>query len=185
MNNDASRSAVIISAGGSAQVWLLDGNLLPPGSYATSAAAGLVFSRDSQTVYVNEALGNGRVVTALSVNHLQVLGQFSDLAVQEVPSLLEDIDDSLFLAGLSNRGVGFLDASKFSTLSGPAPVFSSAPVAQPAEGSSTGGATVTLSGANFPSSAQVRLVRRTPSARQASAIHNCGFPRHPAPRLAR
>lgn len=112
VNNDASRSTVVISAGGGMQMWLLDGNLVPLASYATLAAAGLAFSRDSQTVYVSEALGNGRVVTALSANNLQVLGQLPDLAIQGVPSLLEDIDESLFLAGLSNRGVSFLDASR-------------------------------------------------------------------------
>jgi hypothetical protein len=162
VNNDASRSAVVISAGGNMQMWLLDGNLLPLASYATSAAAGLVFSRDSQTLYVSETLGSGRVVTALSANNLQVLGQLPDLAIQGVPSLLEDIDESLFLAGLSNRGVSFLDASKFSTLSAPAAIFASAPVAQPAEGSTAGGAMVTLNGANFPGSAQVRFGAQNP-----------------------
>lgn len=108
------------------------------------------------------ALGNGRVVTALSVSDLQVLGQLPDLAIQGVPSLLEDIDEALFLAALSNRGVSFLDASKFSTLSAPAPIFANAPVTQPAEGAAAGGATVTLSGSNFASSAQVRFGRQNP-----------------------
>lgn len=159
-NNDGSRSAVLISAGSNMLVWLLDGNLLPLASYVTSAAAGLVFSRDSQTLYVSETLGNGRVVTALSASDLQVLGQLPDLAIQGVPSLLEDIDEALFLAALSNRGVNFLDASKFFTLGAPAPIFANAPVAQPAEGSAAGGATVTLSGSNFTSSAQVRFGRQ-------------------------
>ena len=154
-DNDGSRSAVAVSGGSNMQVWLLDGNLLPLGSYATSAAPGLVFSRDAPTLYVNEALGNGRVVTALSASDLHVLGQLPDLAIQGVPSLLEDIDEALFLAALSNRGVSFLDASKFPTLSAPAPIFANAAVAQPAKGSAAGGATVTLSGSNFASSAQV------------------------------
>jgi hypothetical protein len=162
VNNDGSRSAVLISAGSNMQVWLLDGNLLPLASYVTSAAAGLVFSRDSQTLYVSETLGNGRVVTALSASDLQVLVQLPDLVIQGVPSLLEDIDQSLFLAALSNRGVSFLDASKFFTLSTPAPIFANAPVAQPAEGSALGGATVTVSGSNFASSAQVRFGRQNP-----------------------
>ncbi len=162
VNNEGSRSAVAISGGSNMQVWLLDGNLLPLGNYATSAAAGLVFSRDAATLYVNEALGNGRVVTALSASDLQVLGRLPDLTIQGVPSLLEDIDDSPFLAALSNRGVSFLDASKFFTLSAPAPIFANAPVAQPAEGSAAGGATVTLSGSDFASSAQVRFGRQNP-----------------------
>ena len=162
VNNDASRSAVVISSGSNMQVWLLDDNLLSLASYVTSAAAGLVFSRDAQTLYVNEALGDGRVVTALSASNLQVLGQLPDLVIQGVPSLLEDIDESLFLAALSNRGVTFLDASKFSTLTAPAPIFAGVPIAQPAAGSSAGGATVTLTGTNFPSSAQVRFGMQNP-----------------------
>jgi len=157
VNNDASRIAVVLSAGGSAQLHLLDAHLNPLGTYATSAAAGLVFSRDSQTLYLSEPLGNSRVITALSASNLQKIGQVSDLAIQAIPSLIEDVDGSQLLAGLSNRGVSFLDVSNPATLNSPAAVFSNPPVAQPAEGAGAGGATVVLSGANFSSNAEVRF----------------------------
>jgi hypothetical protein len=137
--------------------FLLDGNLNSLGSYSSPSAAEIVFSRDGQTLYVAEPFGNGHVVTALSVANLQILGQIPGLAVEGVPTILEDVDETQLLLGLSNRGLNFLDAANPAALPQNAPVFASAPVAQPAEGSNTGGTSLTLSGSNFSSNPQVRF----------------------------
>ncbi|MGB2677148.1 MAG: IPT/TIG domain-containing protein [Candidatus Acidiferrum sp.] len=156
-NSDGSRFAVVFDAPGAAQVFLLDGNLNSLGSYSSPSAAGIAFSRDGQTLYVAEPFGNGHVVSALSVANLQKLGQIPDLAVEGVPTIPEDADETQLLVGLSNRGLNFLDAATPTTLPQNAPVFASAPVAQPAEGTNTGGISVTLNGFNFSSNPQIRF----------------------------
>jgi hypothetical protein len=156
-NSDGSRIALVFGAAAASQVVLLDGNLNSLGSYSSPGAAGIVFSRDGQILYVAEPFGNGHVVSALSVANLQKLGQIPDLAVEGVPTILEDADETKLLVGLSNRGLNFLDAATPATLPQNAPVFASAPVAQPAEGSNTGGASITLNGSNFSSNPQIRF----------------------------
>ena len=156
-NSDGSQFAVVFGALGASRFFLLDGNLNSLGSYSSPSAAEIVFSRDGQTLYVAEPFGNGHVVTARSVANLQILGQIPDLAVEGVPTILEDVDETQLLLGLSNRGLNFLDAANPAALPQNAPVFASAPVAQPAEGSNTGGTSLTLSGSNFSSNPQVRF----------------------------
>jgi len=161
-NSDGSRFAVVFGAPAASQVFLLDGSLNSLGSYSSPGAGGTVFSRDGQTLYVAEPFGNSYVVTALSVSSLQKLGQIPDLAVEGIPTILEDVDETQLLVGLSNRGLNFLDAANPATLSQPAPVFAAAPVAQPAEGSIAGGASITLSGYHFSSNTQVRFGTQAP-----------------------
>jgi hypothetical protein len=156
-NTDGNRFAVVFGTPAVSQVFLLDGNLNSLGSYSSPGAAGIVFSRDGQTLYVAEPFGDGHVVTALSVANLQKLGQIPDLAVEGIPTILEDADETQLLVGLSNRGLNFLDAANPTTLPQNAPVFASAPVAQPAEGINTGGVSISLSGSNFSSNPQVRF----------------------------
>jgi hypothetical protein len=139
-------------------------------SYTTVSATGVVFFRDGKTLYVAEALGSGRVISALSSSNLQKSGQVPDLAIAGVPSLIEDINASQVLCGLSNRGVSFLDASQFVTLTSPAPVFAPSPVAQPSEGVNTGGTSITLGGANFSGNASIRFGSQ--SAIGASSVSN-------------
>lgn len=145
-NSDGSRFAVIFGSPAVSQVLLLDGNLNLLGTYSYPSASGIVFSRDGKILYVAEPFANSYVVTALSVAGFQKLGQIPDLAVEGVSTILEDVDETQFLVGLSNRGLNFLDAANPATLPQPAPVFAAAPVAQPAEGSIAGGATITLNG---------------------------------------
>lgn len=161
-NSDGSRFAVIFGSAAVSQVFLLDGSLNLLGSYSSPGASGIVFSRDGQTLYDAEPFGNSYVVTALSVAGFQKLGQIPDLAVESVPTILEDADETQLLVGLSNRGLNFLDAANPATLLQPAPVFVAAPVAQPAEGSISGGATITLSGYNFSSNPQIRFGTQAP-----------------------
>jgi hypothetical protein len=156
-NTDGSRFAVVFGAPGTSQVLLLDGNLNLLSSYSSPSAGGIVFSRDGQTLYVAEPFGSGHVLTALSVLNLSSLGQIPDLAVEGVPTILEDADETQLLVGLSNRGVNFLDAANPRTLPQNAPAFASAPVAQPAEGTSAGGVSITLHGFNFTSNPQIRF----------------------------
>ncbi len=156
-NADGSRFAAVLVSGGSSQLLSFDSQFNLLGNYVASNVSGLVFSRDGQTLYVAESLGNGRVVTALSASSLQKMGQIPDLTVQGMPSTVEDIDASQMLCGLSNRGVSFLDASQFVALNSPAPMFASAPAAQPAEAPNVGAITVSISGTNFPNGASVRF----------------------------
>ena len=154
---DGSQFAVAVSAGGAAQVLLLDSNLNLLGSYASPGPAGLVFSLDGQSLYVDEPYGNSSVVTVLSTATLQPLGQVSDMPVQGVPTIIEEVSANATLVGLGNRGVVFLDVSQNTSLPQTAPIFSAAPSARPSEGPLAGSTAILLSGTNFPSSPQVRF----------------------------
>jgi hypothetical protein len=161
-NSDGSRFAALISAAGVQQVGLLDGLLNSLGSYPATNAIGIVFSRDGQTLYVSEAFGNGRVITALAVSNLQKLGQVSDLAVQGIPTAVEEMDDSQFAWGRGNRGLGMIDVSSPAMLPLPAPSLASAPAVLPAEGPNAGGTLLSIGGVNFPAGAQIRFGAQTP-----------------------
>jgi hypothetical protein len=146
------------------QVVLLDTSLNSLGSYSATNAAGIVFSRDGQTLYVSEAFGNGRVITALAASNLQKLGQVSDLAVQGIPTAVEETDESQFAWGRGNRGLGVIDDSSPAVLPLPAPSLAGAPAVLPAEGPNAGGTSVSISGANFPSGVQIRFGGQNPIA---------------------
>jgi IPT/TIG domain-containing protein len=163
-NSNGSRFAAIINSAGGQQVALLDGALNLLSGYSATNAAGIVFSRDGQTLYVAEGFGNGRVITALSAGNLQKLGQVSDLAAQGIPTAIEEMDDSQLAWGRGNRGMGVIDVASPGMLPLPAPVFASAPAALPAEGPNAGGTLVSLDGSNFPSAAQIRFGTQTPIA---------------------
>ena len=163
-NSNGSRFAALISSTGVQQLALFDGSLNSLGSYSATNAAGIVFSRDDQTVYVSEAFGTGWVITALAASNLQKLGQVSDLAVQGIPTAIEEMDDSQLAWGRGNRGLGVIDVSSLAMLSLSAPAFASAPTALPAEGPNTGGTTLSISGSNFPTAAQIRFGTQTPLA---------------------
>ncbi|HWY09531.1 MAG TPA: IPT/TIG domain-containing protein [Candidatus Acidoferrales bacterium] len=167
-NTNGSRFAALISSAGVQQVVLLDSSLNSLGGYPATNAAGIVFSRDSQTLYISEALGNGRVITALASNNLQKLGQVSDLAVQGIPTAIEEIDDSLLAWGRGNRGLGVIDVSSPAVLPLPAPLFANAPAALPAEGPNAGGTAISISGSNFPPGAQIRFGSQNPLAATVS-----------------
>ena len=148
-NQDGSRFAVVFAVSGATQLLLLDGGLNLLGTYAANDQRGVVFSADGQTLYVGQALGGGRVVTALSVSNLQATGEISDLGLQSVATVIEGIGETKLLCGLSNRGVSFLDASAPAMLSGNAPEFAGVPAAQPSEGPNAGGTAIVLSGSSF------------------------------------
>ena len=168
-NSNGSQFAIGVTAGGVAQVLLLDSQLNVLGTYATGGATGLVFSADGQSLYVAEPYGNANVVSVLSSSTLQMVGQIPDVAIQEVPTSIEEVGAAPFLYGLANRGVTFLDVSQASTLSATAPVFASATVSQPSEGPAVGGTTLSLSGSNFSSNAQVRFGGNNPISATAAS----------------
>ena len=169
-NADGSQFAIAIPLGSAVQVLLLDANLNHLGSYTSAGPAGLVFSRDGQSLYVVEPYGNASAVAVLSTATMQSLGQASDIPVQGIPTSIEELGTASNLVGLNNRGLAFLDASQPTSLPLSAPVFSAVPVAQPAEGPTAGGTTVSVSGSNFSSSVQVRFGPSNPvNASAASA----------------
>src|SRR5580704_546436 len=163
-NSNGSRFAALISSAAAQQVALFDASLNPLGSYPATNAAGIVFSRDGQTLYISEAFGNGRVITALATGGLQKLGQVSDLAAQGIPTAIEDIDDLQLAWGRGNRGLGVIDVSSPAVLPLPAPSLANAPAALPAEGPNAGGTPLSISGSNFPSAAQIRFGTQNPLA---------------------
>src|SRR6202795_1902335 len=163
-NTNGSRFAALIGSAGVQTVVLFDTSLNSLGNYQATNAAGIVFSRDGQTLYVSEALGNGRVITALATGNLQKLVQVSDLAVQGIPTAIEEIDDSQLAWGCGNRGLGGIDVSSPGVLSLPAPSFANAPTALPAGGPNAGGTAISISGSNFPSSVQIRFGSQNPLA---------------------
>jgi hypothetical protein len=163
-NTNGSRFAALISAAGVQQVMLFDAALNSLGSYPPANAAGIVFSRDGGTLYVSETFGNGRAITALSASSLQKLGEVSDLAVQGIPTAIEEMDDSQLAWGLGNRGIGVIDVSSPTALPLPAPVLASATAALPAEGPNAGGTSIAINGSNFPEGAQIRFGAQNPIA---------------------
>ncbi|HEY1483246.1 MAG TPA: IPT/TIG domain-containing protein [Candidatus Acidoferrum sp.] len=160
---DGSRFAIALSSSNASQVVLLDANLNPAGSYVSNAATSLVFSRDGQTLFVGELLGNASVITSLSATNLSKVGQSPDIPIQGVPSVMEDSDASNLLCALANRGVSFLDAaSPVQSLPPNAPSFASAPVGQPSEGPNSGGTAISLVGTNFTSNPELRFGSQNP-----------------------
>jgi hypothetical protein len=161
-NNNGSQFAVLLKSGNTQQVLLFNSSLTVIGAYVPQNAAGLVFSRDAQTLYVAESLGNGQVITAFAASNMQELGQVSDLDIQGIPTSIEEADDSHLVFGRGNRGVGVIDVSQPESLTAPAPALSGAPSALPAEGPNIGGTSVSITGANFPSSEQIRFGAQNP-----------------------
>ncbi|MGB8474725.1 MAG: IPT/TIG domain-containing protein [Candidatus Acidiferrum sp.] len=156
-NPDGSRFAVVFTSNGSSQVLLLDGSLNQLAAYATSAVNGMVFSRDGQFLYLSENAAAPPVITALDGHNLSRIGQVPDLWVAGRRTEIEDVDATHLLFGLSNRGLGFIDASTPGSLPPDAPIFASSPSVLPAEGPNAGGTVITLSGQNFSTSAQVKF----------------------------
>jgi hypothetical protein len=161
-NSDGTVFAAAVAAGGGTQVLLLDANLNLLGNYSSAGPAGLVFSRDGSSLYVDEPYGNSSVVSVLSTTTMQSTGQIPDIPIQGFPTNIEELGTSSNLVGLNNRGVAFLDVSKPGLLPLPAPVLASVPVAQPAEGGAIGGTTVSLAGTNFGASPEVRFGNGSP-----------------------
>lgn len=163
-NGHGSQFAIEVSAGGSSQILLLDPKLNTLATYPTSGAAGLVFSADGQLLYAVEPYGNASVVSVLSANNLQKVGQVPDIPIQGVLTRIEEAGATPFIYGLGNRGLTYLDVSQPTSLPPSAPVFVAAPVSQPSEGPAAGGTTLTLSGTNFSSTPQVRFGVNNPVA---------------------
>ncbi|HKT47883.1 MAG TPA: IPT/TIG domain-containing protein [Candidatus Acidoferrales bacterium] len=154
-NGDGSRFAVAMNAGGTAELLLLDGALNPVAGPAPMNAGSMTFSRDGRSLYVNQA--GSAAVSLLDANDLHLLGTIADAEVEGVPSEFEDADETGLIFGLGNRGVSFVDASQTAGLPAATPSFAGVPVAQPAEGLSTGGTGVTLAGQNFSALQAVKL----------------------------
>jgi len=167
-NSNGTQFALILNANNSQQVLLLNAQLNIAANYFATNATSLVFSPGGQSLYVSDALGNSRVLTALAAANLQKIGQIPDLAVQGIATSIEECDASHFVLGRGNRGIAAIDVSAPSMLSTPAPAFTSAPVAQPAEGPNAGGTAIALTGSNFPSGAQIRIGSQTPLAANVS-----------------
>lgn len=156
-NLDGTRFAVVFALNGSAQVLILDAALSQVGSYTPLSVHGVTFSRDGTHLYVSETTSSSSFVSILDGRTAQPVGRVSDAMIQGVSSEIEDADESQLLFGLSNRGVSFVDVATPAALSSPAPVLSAVPSLQPAEGPSTGGTPISLTGQSFSSPAQLKL----------------------------
>lgn len=156
-NQDASRFAVVFSSGGTTQIRLLDGGLNPIGAYVAGTPLGVVFSRDSQQLFVTESIAGAPLVTVLSGADLHLIGRVPDLAIQGSRSEIEDADETQMLFGISNRGVTLVDAAHPGSLPATAPTFAAAPAVEPSEGPNSGGTGVFVSGQNFESTAQLKF----------------------------
>jgi DNA-binding beta-propeller fold protein YncE len=157
VNNNASRFAVVFSAGGSTQVLLLDALLQQVANYSAANVNGLTFSFDGTRLYVAETSGGASFITVLDGQSGQLIGRVPDIPIQGVASVIEDADETQLLFALSNRGFSFIDAAAPGTISLPAPIVAPAPSAQPSEGAIAGGTSVVLSGQNFSGPVQVKF----------------------------
>jgi len=162
MNQDGTLSAILLTSAGSQTIQLLDSSLKLVASYSATDAVAMVFSRDGQSLFVSEAFGSGRVVTALTTPGLQMVGQVPDLAVQGVATQIEEASDAQLLCGKGNRGIALIDVKLPGSMTSPVPLLASVPVAEPSEGPNTGGTAVTLSGSNFPSGALIKFGTQNP-----------------------
>jgi len=167
-NANGTRYAAVFTGSNGGQVLLFDGALNPMGTYDAPAPASTVFSVDDTSLYLSEQFGGAFVVSQLDANNLHFVGRVSDVAIEGVPSQLEEADSSKLLYGIANRGVSFVDATATASLSRTAPTFSNAPVAQPSTGPNSGGTTTIVTGANFESGAAVRF------GRQAATVQSTG-----------
>ena len=154
-NNDASRFAVVFSSAGSFQVLFLNGSLQQSSEYSAASVHGIAFSRDGTRLYVAEASSGASFITVLDGQSGQLIGRVPDIPMQGISSAIEESDETQLLFALSNRGVSFVDASAPSMISMTAPVVAAAPSVTPSEGPIIGGTSVTLSGQNFASPAQL------------------------------
>lgn len=157
VNNNASRFAVVFSAGGSTQVLLLDALLQQVANYSAANVNGLTFSFDGTRLYVAETSGGASFITVLDGQSEQLIGRVPDIPIQGVASVIEDADETQLLFALSNRGFSFIDAAAPGTISLPVPIVAPAPSAQPSEGAIAGGTSVVLSGQNFAGPVHVKF----------------------------
>lgn len=156
-NPDGSRFAIDFVANGVSQILLLDGSLNQMGVYPTTVVNGMIFSRDGQFLFVSENSGSPPVITVLDGHSLNKIGQAPDLWIAGRRTEIEDVDATNLLFGEANRGLAFIDAANPGALPADVPSFAPSASAQPAEGPNAGGTVITLSGQNFPSSAQIKF----------------------------
>jgi hypothetical protein len=154
-NQDASRFAVVFASNANLQLLLLDGALNQIAARPLTAAHGLAFSPDGVALYASESSTAAPIVDVLDGLDLHLLGKISDFLVQGTSTELEISSESKILFGLSNRGISFVDAANPTQFSTSVPQFSTASMVQPAEGGTTGGLSVTLSGNNFEDGSKV------------------------------
>jgi len=154
-NPDGSRFAVVFVSNGATQVLLLDGSLTQIATHTSSAVNGLVFSRDGRFLYLGENANGPPVITVLDGHSLNSIGQVPDLWIAGRRTEIEDVDATNLLFGLSNRGLGFIDAATPGSLPGIGAIFSAPPTVQPSEGPNAGGTSTVLEGQNFETGAQV------------------------------
>lgn len=167
-NPDGSRFAVQFVSNGINQPLLLDSTLNQAAPPISIAAQGLTFSRDGSFLFVANSASGPPAISVFDARTLQSLGQVPDLAIQSVPSEIEEADESQLLFAIANRGVSFIDASQPGTLSPTFPIFIAAPVAQPAQGPFTGATATLLFGQNFASTAQVKFAAQLAGATSVS-----------------
>jgi hypothetical protein len=136
---------------------LLDSSLNILSTRTTSAAHGVVFSRDGQSLFLTENQNGIPLLSALAATDLHSSGVVTDLLIQGVNSEIEEAGETNFVFGLNNRGVSFLDGSPTGTITGPVPVLAKAPALTPSNSPNLGGTGATLSGQNFGSNPVVEF----------------------------
>ena len=155
VNPDGSRFAVEFVSAGATQLFLVDATLNQVASPVSFSANGLVFSPDGNFLFANQSAADPPLIAVFDGHTMQPLGQVPDASIQGMHSEIEEADETQLLFGISNRGVGFIDAAKPAALPSSAPSFAPAPAAEPSQGPIAGGTPVFLIGQNFESTAQI------------------------------
>lgn len=156
-NNNGSFFAVVFVASGNVEVLLLNAALQQVSAYSASTVSGATFSRDGKELYIAETSSGASFITVLNGQLGQLIGRAPDIPVQGIASMIEDVDETQLLFGLSNRGFSFIDASSPGSISLLAPMVAPAPSLQPSEGPIAGGTSTILSGQNFASPVQIKF----------------------------
>jgi hypothetical protein len=169
-NQNGSQSAVILRSGSSDLVLLLDSALNTVTTHLSAESRGITFSRDGTELIVADTQNGNSLIQILSATDLHVIGQFVDLSIQGMASVVEDDDETGFVFGLNNRGVALLDTSSAVTPQPQLPLFANAPAVLPSTGPNTGGTNVTLSGQNFGSNPTIAFGAQLASSITANSV---------------
>jgi IPT/TIG domain-containing protein len=168
-NSDGSRFAAVLANGSSQQLLLLDSSLNMISASSVTAARGLVFSRNGQSLDIAANQNGVPLLSVLAAADLHSLGTAPDAEIQGISSEVEEVDETAFVFGLNNRGVSFVDASQAGMITGSVPALASAPSLTPTSGLNIGGTTVTLSGQNFASNPVLHIGGQVASVTSSNA----------------
>src|SRR5437016_2830374 len=99
-NSDGSRFAAVLNGASGQQLLLLDSSLNILSTAAVTAARGIVFSRDGQSLDVAASPNGTPLLSVLAATDLHSIGAVADLGIQGITSEVEDADETKLVFAL-------------------------------------------------------------------------------------